>query len=367
MMASTQQILLDSRQIDRLIQKVVDFPDRNFVSLSRVAELDPARDLRFHDWSGVDFSGCDLSGYDFTGADLRGCCFDGAWVAGAIFDRANVDRDSLRSASDWPDHLGRWKRSGSPSRRDRNLPDFAVFSDAPFAPELVALNAGTFRMGSPEDERERYEDEGPQRWVAIEYCFAIGRYPVTFEEYDRFCELTERGKPEDEGWGRGRQPVINVTWHDAQAYVSWLSRETGRRYRLPSEAEWEFACRADTRTRYSFGDAITPHRANYVDSRLERTSRVGEYEPNAWGLYDMHGNVAEWVDDEWHDDYAKAPHDGLAWANLGSTQRAHGVLLRGGSWTSSPGRCRSAYRNRCETIIRNVDMGFRVARTLVTS
>ena len=123
--------------------------------------------------------------------------------------------------------------------------------------------------------------------MSIAERFGIGRYPVIFAEYDRFCEAGRRKKSDDQGWGRERQPVINVSWRDAQDYLAWLSQEAGRGYRLPSEAEWEYACRAGVMSRYSFGDAITPHDANYGDSQLGRTSEVGAYPANRWGLYDM--------------------------------------------------------------------------------
>ena len=124
---------------------------------------------------------------------------------------------------------------------DTKMPDFAVFRDAPFAPELVVIPAGEFMMGSADEEEDGYKDERPQHRVAIGRHFAIGRYPVTFDEYDRFCEGKRREKPHDQGWGRGRRPIINVSWDDAQAYIAWLSQETGEAYRLPSEAEWESA------------------------------------------------------------------------------------------------------------------------------
>jgi formylglycine-generating enzyme required for sulfatase activity len=131
--------------------------------------------------------------------------------------------------------------------------------------------------------------------VSIGQRFAIGRYPVTFDEYDRFCETRRREKPSDNGWGRGRRPVVNVSWLDAQDYISWLSQETGLAYRLPSEAEWEYACRAGTATRYSFGDVLARDNANYAASGLHHTTEVGDYRANPWGLHDMHGNVWEWV------------------------------------------------------------------------
>ena len=197
---------------------------------------------------------------------------------------------------------------------DALRPDLSVFRDALFAPELVVIPAGEFMMGSTAEEDGGYEDERPQHRVTISERFALGRYPVTFNEYDRFCEETRWEKPaDDNSWGRGRRPVINVSWLDAQAYVTWLSRGTGRAYRLPSESEWEYACRAGTTTRYSFGDAKTPDKANFADSSLQRTTEVGAYPANLWGLLDMHGNVFEWVEDNWHDNYRDAPSDGAVW------------------------------------------------------
>src|SRR5512132_2381056 len=183
----------------------------------------------------------------------------------------------------------------------------------------MALPLGEFLMGSPEDEEGRFNDEGPQHRVTIGRRFAIGPYPVTFDEYDHFCAVTLRAKPADEGWGRGRRPVINVSWKDAKAYVSWLSQHTGKPYRLPSEAEWEYAARAGTTTRYTFGDAVTPKYANYSESEFGKTTEVWPSwrctaaTPNAWGLHDMHGNVWEWVEDVYHDSYKGAPTDGTAW------------------------------------------------------
>jgi formylglycine-generating enzyme required for sulfatase activity len=156
-------------------------------------------------------------------------------------------------------------------------------------------------MGSTDNEEGGYENELPQHRVTIAQRFAIGRYPVTFDEYDRFCEARRREKPDDQGWGREQRPVINVGWNDAQDYLAWLSQEIGRAYRLPSEAEWEYACRAGTTTRFWFGESITPKNANYNDSGLGRTSEIGAYPANGWGLHDMDGHVWEWVEDDWHE------------------------------------------------------------------
>ena len=247
---------------------------------------------------------------------------------------------------------------------DADMPDLTALRDAPFAPELVVLPAGEVIMGSTEEDEAAYEDERPQHRVMIAWRFAIGRYPVTFYEYDQFCEVTRREKPGDNGWGRGRRPVINVSWHDAQDYIAWLSQETGRSYRLPSEAEWEYACRAGTTSRYSFGDAIWRRDANYAYSELGRTSEVGSYLPNPWGLHDMHGNVWEWVEDDWHDNYRGAPSDGSAWSDSETSPTPRRCVVRGGAWSGVSRDCRSASRRRDFTVSRSNGLGFRVARTV---
>ena len=191
----------------------------------------------------------------------------------------------------------------------RDLPDFAVFRDVdePWCPEMVVIPAGSFLMGSPPSEPERSKYEGPHHRVTIDYRFAIGRYAVTFEEYDHFCEETNREKPADQGWGRSRQPAINVSWQDAMAFCGWLGKETGKPYRLPSEAEWEYACRAATTTAFSFGETVTPSQVNYDGNYTYagsakgvyrmRTVEVGGLPANPWGLHEMHGNAWEWVED----------------------------------------------------------------------
>ena len=250
------------------------------------------------------------------------------------------------------------------------LPPGAVFQDAEHAPELVILSAGRFVMGSPRDEKGRSDDglgfdEDPQHEVRIGHRFAVGRYPVTFEEYDRFATETVRERPNDEGWGRGRRPVMAVSWDDARDYASWLSQETGQSYRLPSEAEWEYACRAGTTTRHSWGDdEPTTERANF-DQKVGKTTEVGSYPANPWGLYDMHGNVGEWVEDVWHSSYKGAPSDGRAWTTGDDSLFR---MVRGGSWLSLPRDLRSAARDYSSgTYDRVSTWGFRVARTLSRS
>jgi formylglycine-generating enzyme required for sulfatase activity len=248
-----------------------------------------------------------------------------------------------------------------------------VFRDiaAPWCPEMVVVPAGSFTIGSPPDELRRYNDEGPQVLVRLTEPFALGRYPVTFEEYDAFVAATGRERPGDAGWGRGRRPVINVSWHDAQAYVGWLNRQTGGDYWLPSEAEWEYACRAGTTTAFSCGPTISVGQANYDGTYSygsgrkglfrRETTFVGAFAANAFGLYDMHGNVWEWCADIWHGSYLGAPVNGTAWLDEGDPTRR---VLRGGSWNSSPWFLRSAVRNRLEPDFRDDNIGFRVARII---
>ena len=246
-----------------------------------------------------------------------------------------------------------------------------VFRDieALWCPELVVIPAGSFIMGSPDDEPGRDSDEGPQHEVTFAQPFALARYPVTFEEYDHFCAETERNKPLDQGWGRGRRPAISVSWEDATAYIEWLSKQAGQGYRLPSEAEWEYACRAGTITPFWTGATISTEQANYdgnysygsgpkADYRRS-TTPVDAFEANPWGLHDMHGNVWEWVEDCWHDSCKGAPKDGSAWTTGDFTPR----VRRGGGWGSYPSQLRSAFRDWSHTDFRRSFVGFRIART----
>jgi formylglycine-generating enzyme required for sulfatase activity len=274
---------------------------------------------------------------------------------------------------DWAKSVDRLVEAIGPFPRPDLLEPLSVFRDidAPWCPEMVVIPPGTFMMGSSQGEREWFlkhydqefvESEKPQHGVKIEAPFAAGRYPVTFEEYDRCAAVTGRQRPDD--WGRGRRPVINVSWDNAQAYVEWLSMETAQRYRLLSEAEWEYACRAGTTTRYSWGDHLpTPKQANF-GMNVGKTSEVGSYPPNPWGLYDMHGNVWEWCEDCWNKSYQGAPRDGSA-RTSGDCRRR---VLRGGSWVNGPEGLRSASRFGDFTGYRGYyGFGFRVARTLSLS
>ena len=236
-----------------------------------------------------------------------------------------------------------------------------TFRDCGECPEMVVVPPGSFNMGSPPSEGERGDDEGPVHRVTIVRAFAVGVYEVTFAEWDACVSGGGCGgyRPADEGWGRSRRPVINVSWEDTEGYVEWLSRKTGQTYRLLSESEWEYAARAGTTGRYHWGNRITPARANYGQNK-GRTVEVGSYSPNGFGLYDMHGNVWEWVADCYSESYEGAPSDGSVW-EAGDCSKS---VLRGGSWDGRPRYLRSALRNWFTTGGRGDSAGFRVARTL---
>ena len=231
-------------------------------------------------------------------------------------------------------------------------------------PEMVVLPTGSFRMGDLSGDGD--SDESPVRTVTIGKRIAMGRYEVTFADYDRFADAdSRRSRPDDEGWGRGRRPVINVSQEDAKAYAVWLSAQTGKTYRLPSESEWEYAARAGTTTRYSWGDEIGDNRANCDGCGSEwddeQTAPVGRFEPNAFGLYDMHGNVWEWVEDCYVDTYTGAPIDGSARTSGCVSDSA---VLRGGAWSVSPRPLRAADRVWGAPSDRDDVIGFRLVQDL---
>ena len=243
------------------------------------------------------------------------------------------------------------------------------FRDCDNCPWMVVVPAGSFRMGSTVG----FEDEKPVHKVTIAKPFAVGAYEVTFDEWDACVSAGGcGGYSPDEGstgrgrsWGRGDRPVINVSWEDAQGYLEWLSGATGKTYRLLSESEWEYTARAGTRTAYWWGNEIGTNRANCdgCGSRWDnkQTAPVGSFRPNAFGLYDVHGNVWEWVEDCWNDSYrGGAPTDGSVWEE-GDCESA---VLRGGSWYIYPRYLRSAFRDRLTAGNRLNNVGFRVARTL---
>jgi formylglycine-generating enzyme required for sulfatase activity len=235
-------------------------------------------------------------------------------------------------------------------------------------PQMVVIPSGRFLMGS-----QLYDREQPLHPVRFDTAIAVGRFETTFEEWDacvRGGGCVRSCTPSDEGWGRGRRPVINVSWNDAKDYVSWLSRKTGKTYRLLTEAEWEYAARAGSTTTYSWGDKIDCGKASYDGGRgsdcaartgwfsPRGTQLVGTYSANQWGLHDMLGNVWEWCEDNWHPDYRGAPDDGSAWRGGDASTR----ILRGGAWNYSPSGLRSADRNWFPPDGRTSFIGLRVAR-----
>jgi formylglycine-generating enzyme required for sulfatase activity/CHAT domain-containing protein len=248
-----------------------------------------------------------------------------------------------------------------PLQRD-HLPFGATAEKAdPLALTLVEIPAGTFQMGSPPDEPERSADEGPQHEVSLQ-SFFISQTPITQAQWRQVAQWSEQP---GEHWGRelkpnpshfsdqpasDQRPVERVSWHDAMEFCNRLSQRTGRHYTLPSEAQWEYACRAGSKTPFAFGETFTAQLANYngnytyanspEGASREQTTPVGMFPANAWGLQDMHGNVWEWCLDHWHESYEGAPEDGRAWLS----EEGGGRLLRGGSWSSNPWNCRSADR-----------------------
>ena len=228
-----------------------------------------------------------------------------------------------------------------------------------FGPEMVVIPAGRFRMGCDRGEAGCPLGLYPSRKVVFATPFAMSKHEVTFDDYDRFLRVRptkarRHDEADDQGWGRGRRPVINVTWNEAVAYAAWLSAQTGERYRLPSEAEWEYAARAGTTTKWPWGDKCEPGWGNYADCgapwQNDRTAPVGTFPPNAWGLHDMQGNVNEMLFDCFSIGYRDAPTDGSA-RTVPGTGRVKGYgrmsrknedgecvfhSARGGSWAYPP-------------------------------
>ena len=292
-----------------------------------------------------------------------------------VFGRWALSRGMIKAAMDSAKkYLSAAGPSGKYSVEAQELLREAEQQALSLKPEMVVIPGGRFQMGCVSGKNCN-DDEKPVHEVRIA-TFELSKYEVTFEKYDRFMAATGRERADDEGWGRGQRPAINISWADAVAYTEWLSAKLGERYRLPSEAEWEYAARAGSVTRYHFGNDRSQlcRYANHADRSTdydgrnkrcsdgvgERTATVGSYQPNAFGLHDMHGNVWEWVQDCWNDSYQGAQTDGAARTSRNCGRR----VLRGGSWASIPGNLRAAYRNVYTADERNNVFGFRVARTL---
>jgi formylglycine-generating enzyme required for sulfatase activity len=254
----------------------------------------------------------------------------------------------------------------SPAREGALKPGetFRECADDRRCPEMVVVPAGEFVMGSSTSEQGRRDDEGPEHTVTLAQPFTVSRFEITFAQWDACVRYGDCDPPIDDGYGRDRQPAINVTWDDAQRYVAWLSRMTGKRYRLLSEAEWEYAARAGAQTAYSWGDESGKDNANCIGCASGQDARrpvaVGSFAANAFGLFDMHGNVWEWVEDCYHFSYQGAPTDGAPWMADDCSRR----VVRGGSWGYYPADLRAAARLRLSTGYRAAGVGLRVARTL---
>ena len=247
-------------------------------------------------------------------------------------------------------------------------------ADGGEGPLMVVLPTGRFAMGCLSNDSDCHDTQQPVHDVILPNNFAMAVYEVSFAEYDRYVQATGARRPGDEGRGRGNRPVINVDWEEARAYAGWLSEQTGRNYRLPTEAEWEYAARAGTTTKYSWGNEASHEQANYGQDecceglaqgsdRWEYTAPVGSFPANGFGLYDMHGNVWEWTQDCWHDSYRGAPTNGQDWegANGGNCDRR---VVRGGSWSSDPGLLRAAARGSLRVSNRFGGLGLRLVQDL---
>lgn len=249
---------------------------------------------------------------------------------------------------------------------------YKVLKKSPSHMNMVTIQPGRFDLGSPLFEPKRRQNEGPVQSVYIGYTFEVGKYEITFREWDK-C-VADGGcnghKPDDGGWGRGNRPVINISWQDTQNYLRWLNKKTGSNYRLLSEAEWEYIARAGAQTAFSTGPMITTQQANfngevsYAGSPMgvyrRQTVPVGSYAANSSGLHDLHGNVWEWTQDCWNPSHSGTPTDGRARETGNCKYR----VMKGGSWVNRPNDVRIAQRQKYTPDYRYDDYGFRIARTL---
>lgn len=273
------------------------------------------------------------------------------WIVGLKFDKNTIDDSCMTLLQQTPHGT-------------------QAFAERFIEPEMVVIPAGTVMMGSPSDEAGRDKDEGPVHLVTIKKAFEVSKYEVTFDEWDHCvddggCEIDVlNGFGNDFGLGRGKQPLIGVNWQNAHSYIKWLNKVTGKNYRLLTEAEWEYAARAGTKTEYYWGSEIGRNNANCRDCGNESGGKhpmpVGSFKPNAFGLYDMLGNVREWTEDAYQNNYIHVPVDGSAYVANIDTQ-----VMRGGSWNALGSDIRSAFRDHnYQNIIGDDKTGFRLARSL---
>jgi formylglycine-generating enzyme required for sulfatase activity len=231
-----------------------------------------------------------------------------------------------------------------------------TWHDAEGMPLMVEVPAGEFMMGENHGDKFSNDTERPSHRVTICANFALGKFPVTVGEFRRFYD--DYAEEDNDAL-----PVVRVNWRDATDFCQWLTERTGRKYRLPSEAEWEYACRAGAQTPFACGNEISTRDANFLHDEngarigIGRRSAVGSYAPNGFGLHDMHGNVCEWIADTWHPDYSHAPIDGSSWIEHGDTR----CVIRGGAWDYLPRLLRSCWRDWQQADQRTDIVGFRVA------
>ena len=342
------------------VRRLLGSNSTSFVDLARAAELDPGTAFREADLRRINFGADDLTGFDFTGADLRGANLSHArGLDRLILDGARTD-DATRGF---------------------------IIRDFPDGPEMVLIPPGTFLMGAPEEEskREKAGDRDdharPVHRVTITRPFLLGRYPITRGQFAAFVRATDSPFTEwrDPGFEQDdSHPVVNISHDVAMDYIEWASSLCDKEYRLPSEEEWEYGARAgtvmagceeawrnanvaDEALRRSRNGKSDPDRYFPVDDGYAFTSPVGSFPPNAFGLYDMLGNVLEWCADGWNKNYDGAPSDGSAWKTEDIWQAR---CLRGGSWDSSPRNVRAVHRSWDKPGNRVMDTGFRVARQI---
>ena len=291
----------------------------------------------------------------------RKALIESAAIPGSALIQISADRGALvRVGNEWQQKTERITVSGY----EQELAEGIAIS-------MVQIPAGSFQMGSPATEAERGSGEGPQHRVQLQ-SFFLGQTPVTqaqWKEVASWPEVDLKLNSNHADFKGANRPVETVSWEEAMEFCRRLSQRTKLSYTLPSEAQWEYACRAGTTSPFAFGDTLMPDLANYDGNIVygsgpkgqfqQETTEVGSFAANAWGLQDMHGNVWEWCLDHWHDDYWGAPSDGSAWV-YGSNQTMR--LLRGGSWNNNPRNCRSANRNRRHQDNRNNNVGFRLCR-----
>lgn len=288
-------------------------------------------------------------------------------VAGPSTDRPELARP-VTPTSGAPQRFEFRIGAGRNERSFELVPGESV-SDIPLGPEMVLVPPGRFWMGSHEADGE--PNEMPRHEVVIDYPLLVGKFPMTFQDWDFYLDQAMRSPiggnraphvPRDNGWGRGRQPVVDVSWDDAAQAAAWLAETSGKGYRLLTEAEWEYCCRAGSVGSFSFGDdeQVAAQYAWHRGNSGQQPQAVGQLRPNGFGLYDMHGNVLEWCEDVWSRDYVGAPTDGSV-ARHGPDASVR--VVRGGAWNNGVRNIRSAVRRGARIDSRGQNLGFRLART----